>query len=67
MLPDVLTQYQSEMGNVTTSLSNISQEFSELMQLLKERGNVLASDIIGRIQEEEKEKLRLVRELGEYL
>lgn len=66
MLPQVLSQYQSEISSITTNLSNISQEFGKLMQLLKERGNVPASDIIGEIQSKENEKLRLVRELGKH-
>ena len=56
-----LSRYQSEISSVTSSLSNISQEFSKLSELLKGRGNIQASDIIGEIQSKENEKLQLVK------
>ena len=55
-----LSRYQSEIGAITSTLSNISQELNQLSKGLREQDVAQASSIIEEIQTKEKEKLQLV-------
>ena len=56
-----LEQYQQEMAEVTATFSTLSENVLELVGWFRSRDRHEVAEILGSIQQQEKEKLQLVR------